>query len=106
MEITREMVLNALDIEWHSQTLIAIDEANVWTKGNDFILEYQDFYMMVTLDTTIELGLDAIRPEGLRMDWTELEDFGDKHTRISASEFLGELLDWMDGVDVEVEALG
>ena len=72
-----------------------IDQVNIWTRGNDFLVEYLDFYMMVTLDTIIDLGMDAIRPDCLRMDWDRLT-FTKRHTRISNSEFCQEILDWVD----------
>jgi len=100
----KEIMMDENSIETHPQTLVAIDQANVWIKGNDFIVEYLDFYIMVTLDTMIDLGLDAIQPDCLRMEWERLT-FTKRYKRITDSEFLGEILDWMDECDREFQSL-
>ena len=103
MEMETMMDENA--IETHPQTLVAIEEARVWTRGNNIIIGYLDFYTMVTLEEMIELGLDAIIPDCLQLDWEELNNFGDRHKRITISQFFGEILDWMDLIDREFQSL-
>jgi hypothetical protein len=106
-EITMEMetMMNENALETHPQTLVAINEARIWTRGNNLLVGYLDFYTMVTLDDVIGLGLDAIQPDCLRLDWEELDDFGDRHKRVTSSEFLQEILDWMDAIDREFQTL-
>ena len=106
MEITKELINDFIDnLEQHPQTMVAIEECRVWTRGNNFLIGYLDFYTMVTLDDVIELGLDAIIPDCLRLDWEELDEFGDRHKRISNSEFFQEIVDWMDAIDKEFQTL-